>query len=129
MKVITISEFEGIPEGSVFDAEPRIVGGVACYSGTWACMAGSMHIDVPVDHCEIWTEEKHDLVAWAFKQLPKLNELDKLIAVARECGATTEEGKRGATTEEGKRVTTESTVCFTSAEFAEFSKRLTRLKR
>jgi len=49
MKVKLISDFEGIPQGSVLQnvTETRL-----CYNGLWCSMAGSYKVIVPKSFCE-----------------------------------------------------------------------------
>lgn len=63
MKVITIVELEGMPQGSVLQNCISIVdknNDALCWSGLWCSMFGSYHVLVKQEDCEIYNEEKHD---------------------------------------------------------------------
>ena len=61
MKIITIVDLEGMPEGSVLqDAVEVTVDGVKCWRGMWSSMYGSYMETVSQTDAEEWTAEKHD---------------------------------------------------------------------
>ena len=61
MKVITIVDLEGMPEGSVLQNATEVtVDGVKCWRGMWSSMYGSYTETVKQTDAEEWTAEKHD---------------------------------------------------------------------
>lgn len=71
--VITIVELDGIPLGSVLQECIEVIDseGTPCWSGLWCSMWGSYHALVAQDDCEIWDEEKHDILYPIKKRLEK----------------------------------------------------------
>lgn len=62
MKVILTKEYDGIPEGTVFDGE-LVAGpdGEPCWEGIAAINAYSFNVSVPDEHVEKYDESKHDI--------------------------------------------------------------------
>ena len=62
MKLITTQDYDGIPEGTVFEGE-RVAGpnNEVFWVGIVAIMACSFQATLPDSVVEVWVAEKHDL--------------------------------------------------------------------
>ncbi len=79
LKVITIRESEGLPKGTVLqNCTHRLLPGDdnVYWYGLFCSMYGSYYELVNQQDCEIWDEEKHDLMFKIKKYLAQKNEID-----------------------------------------------------
>ena len=83
-RVIIMQDYESLAEGSVFEATERD----GKWVGVHSSMNGSFMVEVPMEVCAPWNEEKHDAVLFRLKRVmaeerERRIKLDELAELAR----------------------------------------------